>query len=163
MQARTKSGPEIFIAGKFRDAARGSTGNIDGISMRILWLAIGSGVRGDGDALAVCVSDDCDGASEPWELGLDEGMGTSLGLGDSLTVDVSVGAESVGAVASSSIGGELFSSASTGATMVSKIPVMIRAPIRFAKTEGLWTNRCERLGFPAVKRGLLAHLFLFTV
>ena len=132
--------------------------------MRILWLAIGSGVRGEGVALAVCVSDDCDGASEPWELGLDEGIGTSLGLGDSLTVDVSVArGDSLGALICSSIGAELFSSASTGATMVSNIPVIMRAPMRLAKTEGSWTNRCERVGLPFVKRGLSAHLFLFTV
>ena len=119
-------------------------------------------MRGDGDELAVGVSEDCEGELEPWALGLDEGMGASVGDGDSLTVDVSDGAESLGAIASSSIGAELFSSASTGATMVSNIPVMMRAPMRLAKTEGSWTNRCERVGLPFVKRGLLAHLFLFT-
>ena len=119
-------------------------------------------MRGDGDELAVGESDDCEGELEPWALGLDEGMGASVGAGDSLTVDVSGGAESLGAIASSSIGAELFSSASTGATMVSNIPVMMRAPMRLAKTEGSWTNRCERVGLPFVKRGLSAHLFLFT-
>ena len=90
-------------------------------------------------------------------------MGAPLGDGDSLTVDVSDGAgASLGAITSSCVGATLFSSARTGATMVSKIPVIMRAPMRLAKTDGSWTSKCERLGFPFVKRGLSAHLFLST-
>ena len=127
-------------------------------------MAIGSGVRGDGDALAVCESEDWDGDPLTWALGLDEGMGASLGVGDSLTVEVSgVASESLGALICSSMGTELFSSARTGDTMVSNTPVMMRAPMRLAKTEGSWTSKCERLGFPFVKRGLSAHLSLSTL
>jgi hypothetical protein len=52
-------------------------------------------------------------------------------------VEVSEGAgDSLGAITGSSIGAGLFSSAKTGATIVSKIPVTMSAPMRLAKTEG---------------------------
>lgn len=124
-----------MIAGRTRERARGSTAKTDGRSILIPWLTIAAGGNGDGDALAVCVSDEFEFESEE----LAEAVALSVGVGDCVAVEVSeVLAEvEVSEVGSCAASRGLFSSAKTGATMVTKIAATKRAPARLAMKAGL--------------------------
>ena len=127
-----------MIAGKTRESARGSTAKTDGRSILIPWLAIAAGGLGEGDALAVCVSDEFEFESE----GLTEAVALSVGVGDSVTVEVSdvvvvVVSDVVSDVGGAAVITEPLSSASTGATIVTNNPVTSNAPRRLAMKDGL--------------------------
>ena len=125
-----------MIAGKTRESARGSTAKTDGRSILIPWLAIAAGGLGEGDALAVCVSDEFEFESE----GLTEAVALSVGVGDSVEVSdvvVVVVSDVVSDVGGAAVITEPLSSASTGATIVTNTPVTSNAPRRLAMNDGL--------------------------
>lgn len=123
-----------MIAGRTRDRARGSTAKTDGRSTLIPWLAIAAGGLGVGEAPAVCESDGLGVKVR----GLAEAVALSIGDGDWLAVEVSEGetAVEVSEDGCSEAKLELFSSAKTGATMVTRRAATRRAPIRLAIKDG---------------------------
>ncbi len=130
-QASRYWGPERLIAGNTRESARGSTAKTDGRSILIPWLAMAAGGFGDGDAVAVSVSGEFDA------VGLAEAVALSVGVGDSTAVEVSGVAVEVSDADDSAVSVKSFSSANTGATIVTNTPATSRAPMRLAIKDGL--------------------------
>ena len=70
-------------------------------------------------------------------MGLAEAVALSVGVGDSTAVEVTDVAVVVSDADDSAVSVKSFSSANTGATIVTNTPVTSRAPMRLAMKDGL--------------------------